>query len=40
MSKINNVEKCQELLDKKKGEFQADINCKNEENWTPLHYAA
>jgi len=40
MSKINNFDKCVELLDKKKGDLRADVNALGEENWSPLHYAS
>ena len=39
MAKINNTEKCVELLDKKKGDFRADINSKGDNEWTALHFA-
>ena len=40
MAKINNTEKCIELLDKKRGNMRADIGTKGEENMTALHYAS
>lgn len=40
MAKINNQEKCVELLDKRRGNKKADVNARGEDNWTPLHYAA
>lgn len=39
-AKINNYEKCADLLDKKRGDLKADINSRCENEWTALHYAA
>ena len=39
MAKIDNAEKCMELLDKKKGDLKADINSKGIDDWTALHFA-
>ena len=30
---------CSELLDNKRGDFKADVNCKGENDWTPLHFS-
>lgn len=41
MAKMNNYEKCVELLDKKKrGDLIADINAKNDDDWTALHFTS
>lgn len=29
---------CAEFLDKKRGDLKADVNCKGENDWTPLHF--
>lgn len=39
-AKINNCGECIDMLDKKKGEGRADINYKDEEQNSALHYAA
>jgi ankyrin repeat protein len=38
-AKINNTDKCLELLDKKRGDLKADTNYKMEDEFTALHYA-
>lgn len=41
MAKVNNTERCLELLDKKKlGELKADINTRGEGDNSAVHYAA
>lgn len=38
-AKFGDVAHVNQLLDKKKGDLKADVNCKGENNWTPLHFA-
>ena len=40
MAKINNTEKCVELLDKKRGDLRADIFSKTPDDLTCLHFAS
>lgn len=39
LSKENNTEKCLELLDKKKNELKVDVNERDLDLNSPLHYA-
>lgn len=40
MAKINNTQKCLDLLDKQRGDQAADIEAKGQDDWTSLHYSA
>ena len=38
-SKFGDIAHVTQLLDKKRGDLKADVNCKGENSWTPLHFA-
>lgn len=40
MCKIDDYERCVALLDKKRGDVRADINYKDEDDNSAIHYAA
>lgn len=37
--KYGDLEACEELLEKSKGQLMADVNAKGEQGWSPLHFA-
>lgn len=38
-ARFGNKQLALQLLDKKKGDLRADVKCKGENDWTPLHFA-
>jgi len=38
-AKLGDINHVTKLLDKKRGDLKADVNCKGENSWTPLHFA-